>query len=77
MIDPMLWSWRQIVKSYLSDLDYQYARERYNDQLRVARQQQLIREAQAARKPAALPQHPGSLIARLRAALLTRRLVRA
>jgi hypothetical protein len=65
------------VKPYISDLDYLYARERYNDQLRAARQQQLVREALAARKPAAAPQRPSSLIARLRAALLTRRPVRA
>jgi hypothetical protein len=65
------------VKPYISDLDYLYARERYNDQLRAAKHQQLIREAQSARKQAAAPQRSSSLIARLRAALLTRRLVRA
>ena len=62
---------------HISDIDYLSARERYNDLLRAARQEQLIREALAARKPAAPPQRPNSLIARLRAALLTRRPVRA
>jgi len=64
------------VKLYISDIDYMAAREHQNDLLRDMRQQQLIREAQAARKPAAQRQLPSSLIARLRAALLTRRPVR-
>ena len=62
---------------HISDIDYLSARERYNDLLRAARQRQLIREAQAARKPATPAQRSGSLIVRLRAALLTRRPVRA
>lgn len=65
------------MKPYISDLDFQSARERYNDQLRVARQQKLIREAQAARATATQPARSSSLIARLRAALLMRRPARA
>src|SRR5262245_41532764 len=40
------------VKSYLTDLDATYARERTNDLLRAERQLRLVREAEAARKPA-------------------------
>jgi len=58
---------------YLTDIDAQVARERYNDHLREARLRKLIREAQAAQQPAAEPARPSSLLARLRAALLTRR----
>jgi hypothetical protein len=62
---------------YLTDMDAQIARERYNDHLRAARHRKLIREAQAARQPSAEPARASSLIARLRLALFTRRPVRA
>lgn len=62
---------------YISDLDFDTARERHNDRLREARLYALVREAQAAQKPAAQPARPSSLLARLRAALLTRRPARA
>jgi hypothetical protein len=62
---------------YISDLDFESARARHNDYLRAAKDYQLIREAQAAQKPAAEPARPSALLARLRAALLTRRPARA
>jgi len=62
---------------YLTDIDAQAARDRYNEHLNAARLRKLIREAQAAQKPPAEPVRPNSLIARLRAALLTRRPARA
>jgi len=63
---------------YLTDIDIQAARDRHNDQLNVARLRKLIREAQAAQQPAAAePARPSSLLARLRAALLSRRPVQA
>ena len=61
----------------LTEIDAQAARERYNEQLRVARLRRLIREAQAAQQPSAEPARASSLIARLRVALLTRRPARA
>ena len=61
----------------LTEIDAQAARERYNDHLRAARQQKLIREAQAARQSSTEPARASSLIARLRVALLTRRPVQA
>jgi hypothetical protein len=66
-----------IMNLSLTEIDAQAARERYNDHLRAARQQKLIREAQAAQQPSAEPARASSLIARLRFALLTRRPVRA
>ena len=62
---------------YLTDIDAQAARDRYNEHLNAARLRKLIREAQAARQPLAEPARASSLIARLRAALLTRRPARA
>jgi len=62
---------------YISDLDFESARERHHDLLRAARLHDLGREAQAAQKPAAQPARPSSLLARLRAVLLTRRPARA
>jgi hypothetical protein len=62
---------------YISDLDFESARERHNDHLRAAKHYQLVREAQATQKPAAKPDRPSSLLARLRLALLTRRPARA
>jgi hypothetical protein len=62
---------------YLTDIDAQVARERYNDHLRAARLRKLIREAQAAQQPPAAPARSNSLLARLRVALLTRRPARA
>ena len=61
----------------LTEIDAVAARERYNDHLRAARHQKLIREAQAAQQRSAAPARASSLIARLRVALLTRRPVRA
>jgi len=61
----------------LTEIDAQAARERYNDYLRAARHQKLVREAQAAQLLAAEPARASSLLARLRVALFTRRPVRA
>jgi len=58
---------------YLTDMDAQAARERYNEHLNAARLRKLIREAQAAQQPTAAPARANSLIARLRLALFTRR----
>jgi hypothetical protein len=58
---------------YLTDIDAQAARDRYNEHLNAARLRKLIREAQAAQQPPATPVRASSLLARLRAALLTRR----
>ena len=66
-----------IMIPYLTEIDAQAARERYNDHLNAARLRKLIREARAAQQPAAEPARASSLIARLRMALLTRRPVRA
>ena len=65
------------MKPYISDLDFESARERHNNHLRAAQLHALAREAQAAQKPAAQPDRSSSLLARLRAALLTRRPARA
>jgi hypothetical protein len=62
---------------YLTDIDAQAARDRYNDHLAAAEQRRLAREVRAAQQPAAAPVRPSSLLARLRAALLTRRPARA
>jgi len=62
---------------YLTDIDAQAARDRYNEHLNAARLRKLVREAQAAQQPPAAPARPSSLIARLRLALLTRRPARA
>jgi len=63
---------------YLTDIDAQAARDRYEEHLNAARLRRLIREAQAARQPdVAQPVRTSSLLARLRAALLTRRPARA
>ena len=63
---------------YLTDIDAQAARDRYNEHLHAARLRRLIRESQAAQQPAAAkPVRASSLLARLRAALLTRRPARA
>jgi hypothetical protein len=62
---------------YLSEIDIRANQERYNEQLRNARLRRLIREAQAARQPAVQPARPKSLIARVFAALGTRRVVGA
>ena len=58
---------------YLTDIDAQAARDRYNEHLHAARLRRLIREAQAAQQPPAAPARATSLLERLRAALLTRR----
>ena len=58
---------------YLTEIDAQAARDRYNEHLNAARLRKLIREAQAAQQPPAESVRPSSLFARLRAALLTRR----
>jgi len=62
---------------YLTEIDAQAAHERYNNHLEAARLHKLIREARAAQQPSAEPVRPSSLLARLRAALLTRRPARA
>ena len=62
---------------YISDLDFESARARHSDLLRAAQLHNLAREAQGAQKPAAQPARPSSLLAWLRAALLTRRPARA
>jgi hypothetical protein len=62
---------------YLTDIDAQAARDRYNDHLAAAQERRLAREARAAQQPAAEPARASSLLARLRAALLTRRPARA
>jgi hypothetical protein len=61
---------------YLTDMDAQAARDRYEEHLNAARLRRLIREAKAAQQPPAAPARPNSLLARLRAALITRRLAR-
>lgn len=62
----------------LNDLDAQAARDRHNELLNAARLRKLIREAQAAQQPAAAePARATALLARLRAALLTRQPARA
>ena len=61
---------------YLTDMDAQAARERYNEHLNAARLRKLIREAQAAQQSTAAPARANSLIARLRLALFTRRAAR-
>jgi hypothetical protein len=61
---------------YLSELDNQYARERYADYANAARIGRLIREAQAAAQPAQ-PTRKESLLTRILAALRTQRAVRA
>jgi hypothetical protein len=67
-----------IMTPYLTDIDGQAARDRYNEHLNAARLRRLIREAQATQQPAAAePVRAGSLLARLAAALLTRRPARA
>jgi hypothetical protein len=67
-----------IMTPYLTDIDAQAARDRYDEHLNAARLRKLIREAQAAQQPAAAePARASSLIARLRAALLTSRPARA
>jgi hypothetical protein len=62
---------------YLTDIDAQAARERYEEHLNAARIRRLIREAKAAQQPAAPSTRPSSLIERLRLALFTRRPARA
>ena len=62
---------------YLTDIDGQAARDRYNEHLNAARLRRLIREAQATQPAAAEPVRAGSLLARLAAALLARRPARA
>jgi len=57
---------------YLTDIDGQAARDRYEEHLNAARLRRLVREARAAQQPAA-PAHARSLIERLRLAWFTRR----
>ena len=58
---------------YLTDMDAQAARDRYEEHLNAARIRRLVREAKAAQQQAVVPARPSSLIERLRAALLTLR----
>jgi hypothetical protein len=67
----------KMMNPYISDLDFDIARERYNDRLRAAQHNNLVREAQAAQKSADPPARQNALLARLRAVLLTLRPVRA
>ena len=60
---------------YLTDIDAQAARDRYEEHLHAARLRKLIREVQAAQQPSAAPAR--SLLERLRLALFTRRPARA
>ena len=62
---------------YLTDMDAQAARDRYNEHLQAAQLRRLVREARAAQQQPAEPTRAGSLIARLRLALFTRRPARA
>jgi hypothetical protein len=63
---------------YLTDIDAQAARDRYEEHLNAARLRRLIREAKAAQQPeTAAPVRTSSLFARLWAALFTRRPARA
>jgi hypothetical protein len=62
---------------YLFESDVRDNQERYNEYMRQARLLKLIREAQAARKAAPEANRPASLLARIFAALTTRRTARA
>jgi hypothetical protein len=62
---------------YLTDMDAQAARDRYEEHLNAARIRRLIREAKAAQQPPAAPARGGSLLERIRLALFTRRPARA
>jgi len=62
---------------YQSELDIQYARQRYQDELAAARLRRLSRTAQRARRSMARPTPGESLIARMFEALRLRRAVRA
>jgi hypothetical protein len=66
---------------YQSDLDIDYARERYEDYLVAARIRRLIRSAQAAEQPATQPPaaqpRKDSLTVRILDALRPRRAARA
>jgi len=62
---------------YLTDIDAQAARDRYDEHLRAARLRKLIREVQAAQQTSAEPARARSLLERLRLALFTRRPARA
>jgi hypothetical protein len=61
----------------LSDVDFQAARERYNDELRQARLLRLIRAGQGLREVSSRPARPRSLISRVLAALSARGPARA
>jgi hypothetical protein len=61
----------------LSDVDFQAARERYNDELRHARLLRLIRAGQDSREASSQPARPRSLISRVLAALSARGPTRA
>ncbi len=62
---------------YLTDIDGQAARDRYEEHLTAAAHRKLVCEARAAKQRAAAPARASSLLARLRGALLTRRPARA
>jgi hypothetical protein len=62
---------------YLTDMDAQAARDRYDEHLKAARLRRLIREVQAAQQVAAAPARTSSLIERLWVALRIRRPARA
>jgi hypothetical protein len=62
---------------YLTDIDAQAARDRYEEHLNAARIRRLIREVKAAQQTPAEPARASSLLERLRLALFTRRPARA
>jgi hypothetical protein len=62
---------------YQSELDSQYARERYNDYVTAERILRLIRAAQAAQRSAAQPVRKESPLVRIFDALRPRRTARA
>jgi hypothetical protein len=62
---------------YLFEVDVRDNQARYNDYIRQAQQDRLVRAAQAAEQDAEQPVRTGSLLARLFATLATRRTARA
>ena len=62
---------------YPSDINNQFARERYNDRVAEARRQRLIRAARAAQQPASRSARRESLFVRIFAALRPRHAARA
>jgi hypothetical protein len=61
---------------YKSELDAQYARERYQDSIVAARIRRLIREAHAAEQPVSQPARRESLLVRIAEVLRPPRVAR-